>query len=423
MDMVTPMVSHTVFGDRAIAARFLRTTALSQNGDGRMFFPYPSWFSFELPDQTMWWGMQLWQYYLHFGDAALLQQLYPVARRANDWFQAHLSARGLLQADWPDDEPRVLWPWIDHGHRFRRNLPCEKKGEMAALDAFYYKFLVDAGSMARTVGQPEEAAAFDEQARQLKIAFNAAYRDEATGAYWDDPGHTIPGPHASVLAVLYGLAPPGDALRILDQVIDEAGHVGHAQPHFYAFVLEALARSGRYSRALDTIRGRWGSTLAGGATTFPEVWIPDRDFFGNPWPAGTRHHYSMAHGYSAAPTVFLNTMTVGVRPLGPGFSRFLVAPSIEGLAWVDGGVPTPGGTIAVSWRMEDVFTLRVSGPAGASAVVSIPRLPAGEVFVDGVPIWRGAAQVPGDPRVRVTAVTPGRVVVEAQPGSYTFVSR
>ena len=62
MDMVTPLVSHNVFGEQAIAARFLRSTAWSQNAQGRMFFPYPSWFSFELPDQTMWWGMQLWQY-------------------------------------------------------------------------------------------------------------------------------------------------------------------------------------------------------------------------------------------------------------------------------------------------------------------------------------------------------------------------
>src|SRR5262249_49274824 len=161
----------------------------------------------ELPDQTMWWGMHLWQYYLHFGDLQLIAQLYPVVLRANAWFQQHLSPRGLLDASWPNDGPHVLWPWIDHGHRVGHNTPGEKVGEMAALDLLYYKFLIDAANLARVVGRAEDVAAFELQSGRLKASINLAYWDPSRLFYWDDVAHTIKGEQASILAVLYGIAP------------------------------------------------------------------------------------------------------------------------------------------------------------------------------------------------------------------------
>jgi hypothetical protein len=423
MDMVTPLVSYNAFGDRAIAARYLRSTAMSQNAAGRMFFPYPSWFSFELPDQTMWWGMHLWQYYLHFGDLDLVAELYPTLARAAAWFETHRSPRGLLLADWPNDGPRLLWPWIDHGHRFGANEPGIKRGEMAALDALYYKFLIDAANIARVVGRGDDAAAFDAQARTLRTAINDVYWDAGAGFYWDDVARTIKGEQASVLAVLYGIAPADQHSRILDEVIDAEYKIGHSSPHFYFFVLDALAKAGRYDDALETIRTRWGGMLAEGATTWWEGWRLDLDFFGQPWPPGEHHNLSLVHGYGSAPTYFLSTLALGVRPIARGFSRTLIAPTPGSLQWAEGTVPTPLGPILVAWTNSSVFSLTVTTPAGATAVISVPRREADEISVGGQVIWRGGAVLPGDPRVRVVGAAQGRVVVEAVPGSFAFQSR
>jgi hypothetical protein len=425
IDLATPLASYNAFGDQAIASRYLRTTAQSQDADGRMFFPYPSWFSFELPDQTMWWGMHLWQHYLHFGDLELVAELYPALARANDWFQRNLSPRGLLMAAWPHALPRLLWPWIDHGHRPGANVPGQKLGEMAALDALYYKFLIDAANLARAVGRSADASAFEAQAAKLKTSFQEAYWDPERGFYWDDVARTIKGEQASVLAVLYGLAPAEHWTRILDNVMDADLWVGHSGPHFYFFVLDALAKAGLYDRALETVRRRWGELLAQGATTWWEGWTLDVDFFGRPWPPGEHHNLSLAHGYGSAPTYFLSTLSLGVRPLGPGFARVLVSPTPGDLEWASGAVPTPRGPVSVAWARSSApaFALSLGVPASTVAVVSLPRLPQDEVALDGRVIWKGAAVTPGDPRVRVLGASSGRVLLETQAGVYGLVSR
>jgi len=425
MDMATPLASYNAFGDSAIASRYLRSTAQSLTDTGRMFFPYPSFFSFELPDQTMWWGMHLWQHYLYFGDLDLVAELYPAVRRVSSWFQAHLSGRGLLLAAWPNDGGHVLWPWIDHGHRLGANTPGQKLGEMAALDALYYKFLVDATNLARAVGRADDAASFDAQARALKDRINANYWDAAAGLFWDDPEHTIRGEQASVLAVLYGIAPADQSSRILGAVMDADFKVGESGPHFYFFVLDALARAGMYDRALDAIRRRWGDLLAQGATAWWEGWRVDTDFFGQPWPPGEHHNISLAHGYGSAPTYFLSTLALGVRPVGPGFARFLVAPGPgAGLDWADGVVPSPRGPITVSWaRTSQAFNLSFTVPPGSVATVSIPRMPLDEITADGNVVWRGGPLAPPPARLRIYGAAQGRVLMDAQPGAYVLVSR
>jgi hypothetical protein len=304
-------------------------------------------------------------------------------------------------------------------------MPGQKNGEMAALDALYYKTLLDAANLARSLGRADEAAAFDVQGRTLKDRINANYWDAAAGFYWDDPARTIRGEQASVLAVLYGIAPPDQWTRILNGVMDADFKVGESSPHFYFFVLDALAKAGMYDRALDTIRGRWGDMLGQGATTWWEGWDFDTDLFGQPWVPGEQHNLSLAHGYGAAPTYFLTTLGLGVRPVAPGFSRFLVAPNPgAGLDWAEGAVPSPRGTIPVSWaRANQVFNLSLTVPPGSVATVSLPRMPIDEIAADGQVVWRGGPVTPGDPRLRIYGSAQGRVLMDAQPGTYAFVSR
>ena len=64
----------------------------------------------------------------------------------------------------------------------------------------------------------------------------------------------------------------------------------------------------------------------------------------------------------AAPA--LTTNVLGVRPTSPGFATFVVTPHPGDLEWARGDVPTPHGTIHVSWKLA----------AGRAVVsVSAPR--------------------------------------------------
>jgi len=165
--------------------------------------------------------------------------------------------------------------------------------------------------------------------------------------------------------------------------------------------------------------------LAQGATAWWEGWRVDTDFFGQPWPPGEHHNISLAHGYGSAPTYFLSTLALGVRPVGPGFARFLVAPGPgAGLDWADGVVPSPRGPITVSWaRTSQAFNLSFTVPSGSVATVSIPRMPLDEITADGNVVWRGGPLAPPPARLRIYGAAQGRVLMDAQPGAYVLVSR
>ncbi len=428
MDMSGPLASYYAFGNQAIAARYLRTTSQSQDSQGRLYFPYPSSLAFELPDQIMWWGMHLWQYYLHFGDATLLQQLYPVLTQVNAWFQQNLSQRGLLNAAWTDSPGRGLWTWIDWGHRPKQNVPVNlggKRGEMAALDALYYKFLLDTASIAQVVGNTQDATVFQGQASALKTAINANYWDANAGYYWDDIQHTVKGYQASILAVLYGIASPEQWAPIVNNVMDSQYHVGQSSPSFYFFILPALSQAGLTSQGTAAIRSLWGAMYAQGATTWWEQWDLSKDHAGNPLPAGFIPNVSLAHNYGTSPLYFLSTRVLGVQPTGPGFSTFAVAPDTSSVQWVNGTVPTPNGPIAVSWTTatQGTFSLTVTAPANTVGSLALPRLASDQISIGAQVIWQSGAPVASASGVTIAGFTNTQVTIQVQPGTYSFTAQ
>jgi hypothetical protein len=296
---------------------------------------------------------------------------------------------------------------------------------MAALDALYYKYLLDAASIAQVLGKSADASAYLNQAAKLKNDFNAAYQDANAGYYWDDPAHTIKGDQASVFAVLYSLAPPDQWTRILNNVVDSEYRVGKSSPHFYFWVLDALSKAGMQDKAMGAIRTRWGDMLAKGATTWWEYWTFDFDLFGRPWPPFEFHSLSLVHGYSAAPTYFLSSTVLGVRPIAPGFSKFTVAPETVGLTSAEGAVPTPAGPIFVAWTRttQPAMSLSLSAPQATTAAVAMPRLPLDEIYVNGTAVWRRGPLPVNIPGVRMLGASGNRILMEVQPGSWKVASR
>jgi hypothetical protein len=154
-------------------------------------------------------------------------------------------------------------------------------------------------------------------------------------------------------------------------------------PFFEFFLLEGLAREGRDEEFLNTIERDWGFMIDKGATTFWEMWsgVWTRN---SKMPDGrlTRSH---CHGWSAAPTFFLSSHVLGVKPLAPGFTRYTIAPKPGNLQWCRGTVPTPHGDIHVQWenRPGEPLVIRVDAPPELTPEILIPAMPA-RVILNGV---------------------------------------
>lgn len=84
---------------------------------------------------------------------------------------------------------------------------------------------------------------------------------------------------------------------------------------------------------------------------------------------------SLCHGWSALPAWYLQATVLGVRPLAPGFKRFLVAPRPGSLPEASGEVVTPAGMIHVSFRRTaDGAQLTVRHPASLVPEVDTTHL-------------------------------------------------
>lgn len=142
------------------------------------------------------------------------------------------------------------------------------------------------------------------------------------------------------------------------------------------FVIQAMARMGRYPEALTTIDDCWGGQLRYGGTTFFEVYRPSWNdaLAPNGAPVNNQCGYtSFTHPWSAGVTKWLTEEILGVKPVLPGFGRFLIAPHLsERVTSVEGCVPTLHGTIRVVFDIK-TGKGRITVPDGTVAAVGIPK--------------------------------------------------
>jgi len=384
------LVNYALFGDAALAARFLRQVAQAQRADGRTPMCAPGDFSaadfLSIPDFTLAWILAVDRHQLYTGDSDLAHELFPAVQRALAWFERWLDADSLL-----DRVPGwVFLDWAEH----------DKRGEVTAVNAFFVAALRAAARIARLGETAGEAERLDQLGDCVAAAVNERLWDERRGVYADARHDGALGRRVSQLAnaavIADRIAPPERWPRILASILDparvtrtrrrptegptpfdEETGVVEAQPFGSHLLHRALAAADGHGALLDHIRSRWGPMLESGST-FWETW----EVAG--WD-------SRCHGYSATPSFDLSTDILGVAPISPAFARFRIAPHPAGLSWAEGVFPTPRGNIGVSWNMrsDGGFELNLDVPEGTEAEVLLPerhRTDAGSVHLDDTPI-------------------------------------
>ena len=62
---------------------------------------------------------------------------------------------------------------------------------------------------------------------------------------------------------------------------------------------------------------------------------------------GRPYGKSLCHAWGASPIYLIGKYFLGVKPEKPGYKQYSVTPSLGGLKWMEGTVPTPHGEINV----------------------------------------------------------------------------
>ncbi len=164
---------------------------------------------------------------------------------------------------------------------------------------------------------------------------------------------------AASLLSLAGMMPTEQASKVIlkNGADDFATFYGY-------YMLEALAKDGKYSEGIDVITDYWGAMLDLGATTFWENFnynerfnavaidqLPDESKF-NIHSDGGDYCYiglraSLCHGWASGPTSWLTNHVLGIQVIEPGCKVLRISPNLGDLNFVEGSFPTPFGIVKV----------------------------------------------------------------------------
>lgn len=315
--------------------------------------PIPEWMN-GISSYSIWWLLIQKDWYLYHGDESYLkeQRGYLIDLVKHLMSRIDEDGREVLDGsrflDWPSSE--------------------NEEGVHAGLQALM-AMAMDAGEQLLTqLDEPRLAKECRAAAAKLRK--------------FPTPDHN----HSKQGAALMALAGIMDAKAANDDVLSVGGAKNFSTFYGY-YMLEAMAKAGNYSQAMDVISEYWGAMLDLGATSFWEDfdidWLENAARIDEPVPAGKvdvhsaygkycyvglRH--SFCHGWASGPTSWLTQNVLGVQVVEAGCKKVRIKPYLGDLKWVKGSFPTPMGDIHIEHKREPngKITTTVDAPEGVKIV-------------------------------------------------------
>ena len=325
--------------------------AHSQMADGMLQANYPSVMVQIIPDFTLFWVLMLRDYLRYAGagaDAlARVRSMTGTVDRALEGFEPYMTADGLIGVT-------PYWHFVDWVPGWWIGVPNGGTQEPITVTSLMYAAALNAAAeICDTVGRSGLASDYRQRAQTMIENVKRACYDQQAGLYRNTPNTREFSQHTTLWAILSGAVSGKEAGELMDRTFD--GHVPVAVCSFSMsyYMFRALELAERYDQyAARQLQG-WETMLDWHCTTWCEN------------PDSPR---SECHGWSSAPIYEFSSMVLGVYPTSDGFGSVRIKPYVHSfdLTWAKGTVPTPHGTIAVSWEKKDgELTLAVTLPKGA----------------------------------------------------------
>ncbi len=330
---------NTVFGYNEVVPKSLD---LARNTT-----PLPGWMS-GISTYSMWWIILHYDWYMQHGNLSYLKE------------QQHY-LQGLLK--------QIMSKVINgkekmDGNRFL-DWPSSKDTAAihAGLQAMTIWSLEKGAELSLIIGDNETAELCKKTVSRLRSVI---------------PSHNNSKQAAALLAITGMLDP-----KIAYNDVLSAGGAKNFSTFYGYYMLEAMAKAGKYQEAMDIISTYWGAMLDLGATTFWEDfnmdWAQNAGRIDELTPPGkidihatygdycyVGHRHSFCHGWASGPTVWLSQHVLGIQLAVPGGKVFRIRPNLGSLSFAEGTYPTSKGVIYVKHTKDSKGKVRsiIKAPKG-----------------------------------------------------------
>lgn len=332
-----------------------------QRPDGSLFAPVPSvsWEK-ELPLQLLasvgYYGF--YTQYFFSADSSFVPVIY-------DRLKIYLHTVWQTDINGFPIERSGEWNWGDWGEQIDIGL---------LTTCWYYLALYAEREFASMLKKTNDVKQITAMMKRIETHFDTRYW---TGNSYRSPGYKgETDDRGQAMAVLSGLAPVENYPAIKQVLRKEY----HASPYMEKYVLEALFQMGDADFAICRMKNRYAKMLSDkDCTTLFEGWDVVKGESG----------WTYNHAWSGGPLTLLSQYVCGIKPVLPGFKRFIVQPDLGELTNVFATVDTVNGMIKVSVsRSKKKMLIKLTVPEGTLAELIFPsgkcqKLTGGEHIVKG----------------------------------------
>ena len=327
-------------------------------------------------DYTFYWFKSILDYYEYSGDVAFVKEIFPRMVTLMDYCILRTNMDGLMEG-LPDDW--IFVDWVD--------FPMHKRGTLCFEQILFVEALRAMAVCARICDDEDDGYYQMEAERTL---------EKVKELFWSEQHHAFL--HAiedgelneqitkfpNMFAIIYGDVTEKEKDDIMRHVMLNHNVPAITTPYMRFYELEALCMAGHQKQVLKEIKAYWGGMLREGATSFWEKYNPEETGRQHLAMYGRPYGKSLCHAWGASPVYLLGKYYLGVKPIKPGYAEYEVSPTMGGLEWMAGEVPTPFGKIYVKMDARQVSvksdggkgTLLVGGkrieiPVGKEIIIPI----------------------------------------------------
>lgn len=303
-------------------------------------------------DYSFYWMIGIHDQYLYTGDSAFVKQIYPRMKSLMEFCLNRANKNGFVEG-LPED-----WVFIDWAN-------IEKEGEVSFEQLLLVRSLEAMAVSADLANDKQYAEKCRKLSKDIKQKiFDVFWSDKKNAFLHNRKGGIVSDVvtrYTNMFAVLFDYVDNEKKQSIKNNVILNDSILGITTPYMKFYELASLCEIGEKEKAINFVKDYWGGMLKLGATTFWELYDPKET--GNEIYAmyGRPFGRSLCHAWGANPVYLFGKYLLGVKPTSPGYKSYLIEPSLAGLDWIKGRVPTPNGNIEVYMNKTEIKIKTVQG--------------------------------------------------------------
>jgi len=324
-------------------------------------------------DYTFYWFLSVYDYYQYTGDRHFIQQLYPKMASMMDYVLGRTNKDGMVEGMTGD------WVFVDWADGY-----MDKHGELSFEQILFCKSLETMALCADLTDNKQDKEKYDKLYSSLKSKLEPAFWNNEKQGFvhnrLNGKQSDAVTRYANMFGILFDYLDNQKKQAVKKSVLMNNEIMKISTPYMHFYELESLCALGEQKAVTKEIKDYWGGMLKLGATSFWEKY--------NPEDKGSKHYSmygrpfgkSLCHAWGSSPIYLLGKYYLGVKPVKPGYSEFSINPSLGGLKWIEGTVPTPKGGIHVYMDTKSIKVKAGEGKGYLTFASKIkPKVSAGTI--------------------------------------------